>query len=191
MYRLFFRLEGTYNLWHGDDTQLKWIATDANNINYKVTAKSTYYVVEAAIPWTVLGCDAPPTNEVLRANIELQDRNSDDITTIAKETIVDASRDKSSTWMELYLNPNNTPSSIKNTKEVDEIAYIKVGNNGRIYVTSDTNIEQLMLCSVNGMILNTYDNIGKNFETNISQKGVVVVKGNFINGKTFIKKVCL
>lgn len=191
MYRLFFRLEGTYNLWHGDDTQLKWIATDANNINYKVTAKSTYYVVEAAIPWTVLGCDAPPTNEVLRANIELQDRNSDDITTIAKETIVDASRDKSSTWMELYLNPNNTPSSIKNTKEVDEIAYIKVGNNGRIYVTSDTNIEQLMLCSVNGMVLNTYDNIGKNFETNISQKGVVVVKGNFINGKTFIKKVCL
>ena len=82
----------------------------------KVSTASTYYILEAAIPWKAIGLTSSPSGKTMRANIILQDRGQS-TTDIQTESIPDAKRDKPYTWMEFYLRPNGETGieSIKNS----------------------------------------------------------------------------
>ena len=72
---------------------------------------NTYYIIEAAIPWTDLALTKAPEGASLQMNIEVQDNTIGDYYP-EKEYPPDGRRDESWTWMELYLQPNPEPTGI-------------------------------------------------------------------------------
>jgi hypothetical protein len=103
--RIFFQLAGSYVGYKGSSAQNKWIKTNIEGIKLKKTTASTYYILEAAIPWKAIGVTSSPSGKTMRANIILQDRGQS-TTDIQTESIPDAKRDAPYTWMEFYLRPN-------------------------------------------------------------------------------------
>ncbi|MBQ8046880.1 MAG: exo-alpha-sialidase [Prevotella sp.] len=109
MYRYFFRLEGTSMLYKGSDERLRWLTSTDNHSRLAVSTATSYYILEAAIPWTDLGCAVAPAGKSLRVNIELQD-NRGGSPSIVSESIVDSDTKASWTWMPLYLQPSEEMS---------------------------------------------------------------------------------
>ena len=108
MFCLFFRRDGSLTAWLGSDGS--WKSTDLTGIDHKVQSSKTPYVVEAAIPWSALGLAGAPTDSLLAATIEMQDRREN---TTLTERIPDARLDESWTWMDFRLLPNPEINVIK------------------------------------------------------------------------------
>lgn len=105
IFRFFFRLDGTMQVMYGEKGGRTWQRKadgDTLNINYKVTRKSTYYIIEAAIPWAGLGFDTAPVEQMMRVNVMLQNRSKTNSTPVY-EMLPDAKRDASWSWMDFVL----------------------------------------------------------------------------------------
>ena len=113
MFQIFFDVNGTLSMKHGEDLAGyeagKWIATDAElaaGIQYELKRGSTYYEIEAAIPWSVLGLDHAPTGRLMRADVAVRNRHE---SSIEYATIVDtstaSSKPNSWAWMGFLLLP--------------------------------------------------------------------------------------
>jgi hypothetical protein len=105
-FRFFFNPSGTVTAKYGSSN--KWVAaSDTMSVRSVVTRKSSYYIIEAAIPWKSLGLDKAPVGNTLRATLEVTNRTTSDITT---ETVPDAVAMRSWTWPELTLvDKSSTP----------------------------------------------------------------------------------
>ena len=111
MHRIFLRRAGTAQLSHGNDSKKRWTTDNNLHVHLNVTEKNTYYIIEAAIPWTDLALTKAPEGASLQMNIEVQDNTIGDYYP-EKEYLPDGRRDESWTWMELYLQPNPEPTGI-------------------------------------------------------------------------------
>lgn len=101
MFRFFFRLDGTMQAKVGDGK--RWApGEEMPGVNFKVGRERNYYVVETAIPWPRLGFESAPLGRMMRVNVEMQNRGTDDDTTVY-EMLPDARRDASWTWMDFAL----------------------------------------------------------------------------------------
>ena len=116
MFQFFFDVNGTFTMKHGEDLAGydagKWIANDAAGlagVQYKLMRGSTYYEIEAAIPWSVLGLDHAPTERLMRADVAVRNRHE---TSIEYATIVDtstaSSKPNSWAWMGFLLMPGES-----------------------------------------------------------------------------------
>ena len=116
MFQFFFDVNGTFTMKHGEDLAGyeagKWIANDAAGLagmQYKLMRGSTYYEIEAAIPWSVLGLDHAPTERLMRADVAVRNRHE---TSIEYVTIVDtstaSSKPNSWAWMGFLLMPGES-----------------------------------------------------------------------------------
>ena len=110
MHWISLRRDGSVMLAHGDDAKKKWTVDKEHQIRSVVVDKTSYYIVEAAIPWADLDVTESVEGSTMRLNLELQD-NQNNGTTVT-EGIVDAVRNQSWTWMELYMQPNPDPTDI-------------------------------------------------------------------------------
>lgn len=112
IFRFFFRLNGTMQVMYGEEGKRTWQRKtdgDTLNVNYKVSRSGTYYIVEAAIPWSGLGFDTAPVEQMMRVNVMLQNRSKTDSTPVY-EMLPDAKRDASWSWMDFVLLENTTTS---------------------------------------------------------------------------------
>lgn len=98
MYEFFFQPDGTVECMQGDGGA--WTAHNSDGTLLKVTKSSGNYVIEAAIPWGVLGKESTPLQQRMAMAIEVDDKRGDSFKT---ETIPDARHDQSWTWMEFRL----------------------------------------------------------------------------------------
>lgn len=115
-WRIFFGLYGNIVVYAGNDNRVSWQRQTSFTGPRSVTvAKSTNYVIEAAIPWSALGIDFPPVDQALRINLQLNDaQNSNN--NILQSTIPDADLNKPYTWMAFRLLPSEELARIEPVK---------------------------------------------------------------------------
>lgn len=103
MYRMFFGADGTASLQVGKGN--KWVDADfPSSVEFSIDKKRNEYVVDAAIPWGVLGCDTAPDGVDIRCYLEVRDARSDG--RVVVEAAPDANPDSSWTWPMLKLLPD-------------------------------------------------------------------------------------
>ena len=102
-YRFFLRLDGHVQAYQGLDTRRRWNNIDDEGVHLAVTNSSTYYIVEAAIPWTFFGLDFPPVGRDMRVMPELWDKRKATDTSVYKEAFPDGNFLASWTYMAFRL----------------------------------------------------------------------------------------
>ena len=160
IYRFFFDLNGTVTLRTGSSiagtNAGKWVKSDiTSQIKSVVTLKSSYYIIEAAIPWSMLGCDTPPVNRTMRTDISIANRTDSELTytsIVDSEEALPAGKANSHTWMEFTLNENTTGVS---TPTADGTAKVSAWYDGsQVNVSTDGELISLIeLFAPNGSLV--------------------------------------
>ena len=184
MYRILLDTNGKLQFDAGENGAWKTI-NETSSIKYVANVKSSYYQIEAAIPWKMLGQQSAPVGKRMAAAVEIIDKEN---YTRNIEAIPDVDNDKSSTWMEFRLQGGNggvtdTPSSIDKTTTV-------VTDSSAINIRSSKEIEHASLYSFDGRKIFGTD--GKGTELSIPKpygNSGGVLKIRFINGREESHKI--
>lgn len=186
IFRFFFRLDGTMQVMYGEEGGRTWKRKadgDTLSVNYKVGRKSTYYVVEAAIPWKELGFDTAPVNQMMRTNVMLQNRSKTDSTPVY-EMLPDAKRDASWSWMDLAL-LENPASGISHVSASEP----KVIISGTQLSVTQAEVSRIMLYALDGRC------IGSDTRSIIQlppgSNGIIIARIILKDGKIISRKVKL
>ena len=115
IFKFFFNVNGEVTLREGLNNKWQAEQTVTDKVRLKKHVGNTYYRMEAAIPWSLLGLEsAPKDGRVMRINVQQRDRR-------AKKLLIEKipeTTDKASwTWPEFRLLPN--PDSSIETPEGD------------------------------------------------------------------------
>ena len=189
MYRIFMDVNGSLKFYAGESN--KWNEIDnPESINYVVNIKSSYYEMEIAIPWNVLGCTSAPINNDMRCYVEVSDRRDGEL---VKEKIPESILRQSWTWPEFNLLPNENSGindiscDIPGDNAMVNIRY----ENGNVCVESSRDIINVSLYSVSGtrIVARKYD--GNEANLNVSgMKGIYIVEVTLCDGlKKFAKLI--
>lgn len=184
VFSFFLRLDNTLQAWEGNGTG--WGRIYPENVSFVTKASTSYYVIEAAIPWTALGKEAPPVGERLAATIEVQDRRE---TTLVTERIHDCKLDQSWTWMEFRLLENPETNGIETVTEDHGLSV--VAKQGNVEVWSNEEINTLTFYSVDGKAICSFQGPGKKMSGSVPYSGLAIVKARFANGKSSSRKIIL
>lgn len=145
MFRIFMDVNGSLKLYEGNSN--KWNeVTVPESVRFAVNAKTSYYDMEIAIPWSVLGCDVPPVDRLMRCYLEIRDRRDGEI---VNETIPDAILRQSWTWPEFRLNPSDE-SSVKDISVNNDTTSVTV-NAGNVSVKSSRCIASVSMYGISGI----------------------------------------
>jgi len=185
MYCFFFRRDSTCQALHGEKNS--WKTDNADAITTKVASATNSYIVEAAIPWSVLGKEAAPTGQEMGATIEVVDSKTN---TMLTEIIPDAQRSASKTWMSFRLKDKDVSDGISHP-DADIDSFDMRTENGTLSIGSKTAIRKIAFYTLEGRIDKQIDNPGKHFSTKMTHKGVVIVKVTLDNGKTESRKIVI
>jgi hypothetical protein len=170
MYGFFFDTNGTVKSQHAEGGTWK---TDNNTsgILYVVDVKSSYYNIEAAIPWNLLGKTSPPVESRMAIAVEIDNKEQLRLTT---EKIADVNNNASWTWLEFRLIPHeNTGIASPRAKNPE----IKTSvNNHVLHISSPYKIKELSLFSFSGILMDKRKNIGRNFQTPLPFRGGGILK---------------
>ena len=101
-YKLQLRAAGSFLAQRGQSRAWRRIIGGEFTMNLVAATFRSNYVVEAAIPWSALGCQQPPIGARMAAAIEVTDNRDG---TVLHETIPDVDQQRPWTWMELRLQP--------------------------------------------------------------------------------------
>ena len=102
-FRFFFNVDGSLSMHRGQSGKWQAVA-DPEGIEYVTDCHKKYYMIEAAIPWRLLGEQgAPSQSREMRVNLKVRDRRKN---ALLFETIPDALDKSSWTWPELALLEN-------------------------------------------------------------------------------------
>ena len=150
MFRFFFNVNGEIEGYEGSDG--KWEKKDnTTNLIYISRLFNSYYDIEVAIPWKLLGYDIPPIDNLMRCYLEVRDRREKEI---ISEIIPETNLRQSWTWPELKLNPDGFNGITELKKEMPDETKIKISiKNGNVLVESSRDIAQISLISTNGIPL--------------------------------------
>lgn len=148
MFKFTFGTDGQATLRKGANN--KWQPeTEATGITYKLIAGSKYYMIEAAIPWSVLGePKAPEVSRPMRMNLQVRDRRDREL---QWETIPETTDKASWTWPELYLGINPTISGIEAASSTPDAEVTVSGND--VNVATERQILALEAMSVAGRMV--------------------------------------
>ena len=103
MYRIWLDVDGTVKFYTGGSNT--WKQTDMpEGIKYVFNGKRSNYSMEIAVPWTALGYEKAPVENLMRCYLEITDRQGED--KVVTEGIVEANITSSSTWPEFRLLPH-------------------------------------------------------------------------------------
>lgn len=190
MYRIFMDVNGSLKFYAGESNKWKEI-DNPESINYVVNTKSSYYEMEIAIPWNVLGCTSAPINNDMRCYIEVSDRRDGEL---VKEIIPESILRQSWTWPEFNLLPNENSgindisSDISGDNAMVNIRY----ENGNVCVESSRDITNVSLYSVSGtrIVARKYDSNEANLNVS-GMKGTYIVEVTLCDGLKKIAKLVI
>ena len=187
IYKVFLRADGEAWLYQGNGSTHKYDRIDGSSIRLKARQRSVSYVVEAAIPWTALGLDQAPTEQLMRMNVELYNRTSASSSTIERESLPDATSSDSWTWMEFRLQPNPDATAV-DAPAWDDSVRLRT-DKGWLFVESSVGVRRVEAYSTDGRLLSTATTVGRSVSMNTSYRGLGVVLITLNNGKTLSRKV--
>ena len=146
MFKFFFGTDGKATVRRGGSN--RWQSeTEATGVEYVLNLNKRYYMMEVAIPWSMLGeACAPPSSREMRMNIQVRDRRSD---ALLFETIPEALDKASWTWPEFALLPGGTGAI--STTEIAE-THIAVSGN-EVSVETDAEVSCLEVYTVSGSLI--------------------------------------
>lgn len=147
-----FTFDAAGNISYRRGNKNRWITGDVpEGVASAVRLLRYDYMIEAAIPWSALGFDAPPLGQTMRVNIEVLDRTDDDRITYA---IADALSRASWTWPELYLDGGGDAPSAIDGVAADAVAaqaFFSTGD-GLIKAVAACGIDRLEVYSPSGAL---------------------------------------
>ena len=104
MFKFFFGADGTISMRRGEGNRWQAEELDPEGVVCEKRVGKRYYILEGAIPWSVLGeSGAPSPDRIMRINVQQRDRRS---RKLLYETIPEAADRSSWTWPELRLGEN-------------------------------------------------------------------------------------
>jgi hypothetical protein len=158
-----------------------WILTDNTGIQYVVTKASTYYFIEAAIPWSKLGKTAAPVAQRMAIAATIVNVFDGDWAT---EDMSDVNVSAPWTWLEFRL---VSPSGI--VTPVATKPQVKVYMDGNILrLSSNIDMKQIMLVSIDGRVLASASDCGTEYQLPVTMRGMGIAKVTLDNGIVENKK---
>jgi len=180
MYSFFFDTNGTVKFQKGENG--KWVTEiNTSNILYAIDIRSSYYNIEAAIPWSLMGKTSPPTNNRMAIAFEVVNKEQ---YTRTVEGIADALSDQSWSWLEFVLGEQKTAVFQQNRPKITTLI-----KNNTLYLRSPVSIELVSLYSFTGKLIDWKKNIGLTYQTNLLAEDGGVLSVSLENGETIVKKV--
>ena len=186
VYCFSFSRDSVCQAWQGDEGN--WRVCDSSPVNMKVTSSGTYYVVEAAIPWSVIGKDKAPVSQRMAAAIEVEDVGE---TSMQTERIPDVRRNASWTYMEFRLSGDSETDGIRGTVETGNGECYMHINGNTLSVESRKDIAGMTLYSADGRIIKKTSCSGRSVIMNLPHKGIAVISITFADGKMLNRKITL
>lgn len=184
MFKIFFGLGGTCWKWQGDNG--RWKIQEPDGINNVVSRSDTYYVVEAAVPWSCLGQTAPPAGRRMALAVEAQDRQEN---TVVTECIPDARQEESWTWMEFRLAPMPEDTGISDCTDSAPDG-ITIDADGRtLHVRSTTDMSFAGIYASDGRMTGCCRSGGRSFSAALPHSGIALVRLSLADGRQFVRKV--
>ncbi|MDR1718870.1 MAG: hypothetical protein LBR67_01945 [Dysgonamonadaceae bacterium] len=184
MYSFFFDTNGKILFRRANDGA--W-STDTNtsDIRYAVNVQSTYYIIEAGIPWSLLGKATPPVENRMAIAVEIVNKEQYRLTT---EKIPEVNNSASWTWLDFRLTPHQD-LAIESVKSDDSVVKI-CKEEGRLLISSQIPIKEFSLYSFDGKLLNkkNVDSQNFNISTSYQHQGGIL---NFLlaDGRIVKKKI--
>ena len=177
---LFSLTNGTVKFQKGENG--KWVTEiNTSNILYAIDIRSSYYNIEAAIPWSLMGKTSPPTNNRMAIAFEVVNKEQ---YTRTVEGIADALSDQSWSWLEFVLGEQKTAVFQQNRPKITTLI-----KNNTLYLRSPVSIELVSLYSFTGKLIDWKKNIGLTYQTNLLAEDGGVLSVSLENGETIVKKV--
>lgn len=183
MYAIFFDTNGSVKLRDCGDGRWNDYET-VTEIEYAINIQSFYYDIEAAIPWSLLGKTAVPSNRMAIA-IEVTDKQT---ITLTKDVIPDVDNSASWTWMEFKL-LDKTASGVSMVKNDEDDTIVKVGNDV-IEVMSTKDVNNILLYTFDGRNIGMWSNCGQYYQIPLQFRhggGILLLR--FSDGRTMSKKI--
>jgi hypothetical protein len=168
-YSIFFDLNGNVNSQSGDNGS--WV-TDSNTegIRYSVNLNpNRYYIMEAAIPWSLLGKTGPVFNR-MAIGLERLDRSA---SSYIIEGITDVDKNAPYTWLELNLVPDDA-SSVDEIQDTGTTVTTSIRNN-ILSVSGNIKILGADIFSIDGKRIYRKKNINSyTFDVPFAQKTGII-----------------
>lgn len=182
-YRFFLSRDGSVKAWRGNNGGWKSYAVEG--VGLKVVSRASSYVVEAAVPWSVLGKDAAPSGRHLATNIEVQDvRESAKLT----ESIPDARATSPSTWMDFYLRPSGQSTGVGSVAGTGGLTV--AADSGWLTLTADRPMSRVDVLSVSGRLIAHVEPASCQSRLAVgAASGVAVVEVCFADGTKTVRKL--
>ncbi|MBD5225109.1 MAG: hypothetical protein HDS68_03960 [Bacteroidales bacterium] len=179
MFRFFFSPDGSTTLRCGSGG--KWQPEiPADGITYVLDAHKTFYRMEVAIPWTLLGEDkAPGCGREMRVNVQVRDRRQN---ALKIESIPETTDKASWTWPELTLGENSSVGSVGADRKVSITA-----NGLCVTVEGDDTVDGIEAYTPSGVRATA---AGGGVLT-LPAHGIYLIKVRFADGSELFRKVAL
>jgi hypothetical protein len=183
MYSFFFDTNGKVKFQRAVDG--RWITdTPAAEIGYAVTLRPTYYIIEAAIPWHLIGRTAPPVDSRMAIAIEIANKEPYRLTI---EKIPDVDNSASWTWLEFRLIPNgDTGVPGFGDDEANIKTFVQANS---LYIQSPLRIKELSLFSFEGQLIDKKNAIAAGCRIPLPVRGGGILTLALADGRKIHRKV--
>lgn len=178
-FKFFFSPDGSATLRRGKSG--KWQPeTDIPEIEYVVDTHKTFYRMEVAIPWSVLGEEkAPGSDREMRINVQVRDRCAN---SLRFESIPEATDKSSWTWPEFTLGENAGVAPA----EADRKATITVNGN-TVAVATDAEVETMEAYTPAGVLTAS----GAGSSLTVPGNGIYLITVRFADGSAIHRKIAI
>jgi len=183
MYGFFFDTNGTVKFQYGDNGSWK-TDNDVPGILYAINLQTSYYNLEAAIPWRLLGKSNPPVESRMAIAVEIVNKEQYTLTT---EKIADVNTNASWTWLEFRLIPHENTGISSPGKDNPDIRIFT--DNHILYVNSPYKVKELSFYSFNGMLMIEKKDMGQNLQIPLPVMEGGMLKLYLEGGRVVNKKI--
>lgn len=170
MHEFFFIADGTVEYRMGDNGE--WLKHDPSAVKCHVNVSDDHYVLEAAIPWSLLGKDSAPERERMAVGIEIYDRRGN---SFKSESIPDVLHDESWTWIEFRLDGDKETGGVENVTENKSDVRMNISD-GFIKVASDSAITELSVFTADGKSLGSIHPNSSTCSIKLDTHGVILAR---------------
>jgi hypothetical protein len=182
MYSFFFDTNGKIKFQRANNSS--WTTYDNTaEIQYAVNVKPAYYIIEAAIPWRLIGKADPPVESRMAIAVEIVNKEQYRLTT---EKIPDVNNSASWTWLEFRLIPHSDTGIASADDALDIKTFVKANS---LYIKSSFKIKELSLFSLEGKLINKEKVSDSNFQIPLPAQGGGILKLSLEDGREIKRKV--
>lgn len=183
MYEFFLLADGAVQCRRGEAGS--WRNFDAAGVKSAVTVEDDRYVIEAAIPWSVMDKEGAPVGQRMAVGVEVNDRRGN---SFKSESIPDVRHDESWTWVEFRLDGDRSADG------VEEVAYGSSPTefstaDGQLTVKGGAPLQSVTLYGSDGRALVSAAGTGSECSLPLEGHGVLIARVVYSDGTTVCRKI--